>query len=106
MVHTGAVPVIFCRSFKAMHRGGQAATPVVCFHFPFKERYQFFFRGKKIKLGNAGQDKLLDVWESPRISKLRNKLIQGDRSDSPCKECNTDGTFHGFNHVKKWMSIK
>lgn len=61
---------------------------------------------KKIKLGNAGQDKLLDVWESPRISKLRNKLIQGDRSDSPCKECNTDGTFHGFNHVKKWMSIK
>ena len=61
---------------------------------------------KKIKLGNAGQDKLLDVWESPRISKLRNKLIQGDRSDSPCKECNTDGTFHGFNHVEKWMSIK
>ncbi|QDD11389.1 radical SAM/SPASM domain-containing protein [Candidatus Methylopumilus planktonicus] len=61
---------------------------------------------KKIKLGNASQDNLLDVWESPRITKLRNKLIQGDRSDSPCKDCNTDGTFHGFNHVEKWMSIK
>jgi radical SAM protein with 4Fe4S-binding SPASM domain len=59
---------------------------------------------KKIKLGNASQDNLLDVWESPRITKLRNKLILGDRSDSPCKDCNTDGTFHGFNHVEKWMS--
>lgn len=61
---------------------------------------------KKVKLGNVFSDTLLGVWLSPRMKKMRNELIQGKRDKSPCKECDADGTLHGFNHVNAWINIE
>jgi radical SAM protein with 4Fe4S-binding SPASM domain len=57
---------------------------------------------KKVKFGNLAVDSLVDVWKSLKLHKKRQSLIAGDRSDAPCNVCNTDGTFHGFNHVVEW----
>jgi radical SAM protein with 4Fe4S-binding SPASM domain len=59
---------------------------------------------KKVKLGNIVGDNLLDVWMSSRMAKLRNNLIKGNRDSSPCRECDADGTLHGFNHVNAWVN--
>ncbi len=59
---------------------------------------------KRIKFGNIGSQKLLDVWNSPAMHKKRMRLIEGKRTDAPCKGCNTDGTLHGFNHVPVWKA--
>lgn len=57
---------------------------------------------KKIKLGNIYSQTLLEVWNSNMMNKYRQKLGNGDRNISPCNKCNTDGTLHGFNHIKYW----
>jgi len=58
---------------------------------------------KKLKFGNLAAQPLLEVWNSPALHKRRIKLIDGRRTDTPCSECNTDGTLHGFNHVSSWI---
>jgi radical SAM protein with 4Fe4S-binding SPASM domain len=57
---------------------------------------------KKIKFGNLYQDSLIDIWHKQLFNKYRNHLGNGDRSLTPCNQCNTDGTLHGFNHVNEW----
>ena len=57
---------------------------------------------KRRKFGNLSNNKLIDVWRSISMDKTRCKLIDGDRTASPCKGCNADGTMHGFNHVNAW----
>ena len=58
---------------------------------------------KKVKFGNLNNDSLMEVWESPKMSLVRKKLMLGDRKSSPCKECNANGTLHGFNHHNAWV---
>lgn len=57
---------------------------------------------KKQKMGNVNHDSLLDVWTSKRMHKRRTALIAGRRDETPCNNCNTDGTLHGENHVAVW----
>lgn len=57
---------------------------------------------KKLKFGNLRDQPLLEVWNSPALHKRRMKLIEGRRTDSPCSQCNTDGTLHGFAHAAAW----
>lgn len=57
---------------------------------------------KKVKLGNIYAQTLLEVWYSNLMNKYRKKLGSCDRSIDPCRNCNADGTLHGFNHVKYW----
>jgi MoaA/NifB/PqqE/SkfB family radical SAM enzyme len=58
---------------------------------------------KKLKFGNLGLERMVDVWFSLRIQKRRMELIKGYRSQHPCNGCNTDGKLHGFNHVEDWL---
>lgn len=60
---------------------------------------------KKVKYGNISSSKLIDIWKSVRYHKTRAKLQNGNRTESPCSECNADGCFHGFNHVNNWARI-
>lgn len=57
---------------------------------------------KKVKYGNLGSSRLIDIWKSVSYHKTRTKLQNGKRNKSPCSECNADGCFHGFNHVNEW----
>ena len=58
---------------------------------------------KVVKFGNLWSNDLISIWESDVLMEKRRKLILGDRSSSPCLNCNTSGTMHGFNHVNKWI---
>lgn len=60
---------------------------------------------KKVKFGNIGNQAILDIWRSIMMHKTRKKLMCGDRSSSPCNQCNADGTVHGFNHVNSWSRV-
>lgn len=60
---------------------------------------------KKVKLGNLHQQTMMEVWTSPALHKYRARLAAGRRSAAPCNRCNTDGTLHGFNHVKRWPGL-
>lgn len=57
---------------------------------------------KKVKLGNIYAQTLLEVWNSGTMNKYRKKLGSCDRNIEPCKNCNADGTLHGFNHIEYW----
>jgi radical SAM protein with 4Fe4S-binding SPASM domain len=60
---------------------------------------------KKVRLGNLGNQSVLEVWTSVIMHRHRRRLLVGDRSNSPCNNCNADGTFHGFNHVNAWAQV-
>jgi len=57
---------------------------------------------KKVKMGNVYAQSLLEIWRSNLIQKYRYQLANGKRKLTPCNNCNTDGTLHGYNHVEKW----
>ena len=60
---------------------------------------------KKVKFGSAHGQSLESIWRSSRFSSARQKLMLGRREASPCRECNADGTLHGFNHVNEWQLV-
>lgn len=60
---------------------------------------------KRVKLGNASHQSLLDIWTGSQANKHRARLMAGRRNIAPCNSCNTDGTLHGFNHVTFWNSV-
>lgn len=51
--------------------------------------------GREHVIGNLMQDTLHDVWFSKPMTKIRKKLIVGDRTQSPCNKCSVDGTLFG-----------
>ena len=60
---------------------------------------------KRVKAGNAYAQSLMEVWTSPTLTKYRNRLMAGKRNVAPCKNCNADGTLHGFNHRDAWHAV-
>jgi radical SAM protein with 4Fe4S-binding SPASM domain len=60
---------------------------------------------KKIKFGSVHGQSLESIWRSTRFTSARQKLMMGRREASPCRECNADGTLHGFNHVNEWQLV-
>ena len=60
--------------------------------------------GREHVVGNLLQDSLYDVWFSKPMTKIRKKLMKGDRSMSPCNKCSVDGSLFGkpsFDLVKE-----
>lgn len=51
--------------------------------------------GREHVVGNLLQQSLHDVWFSKPMTKIRKKLMKGDRSHSPCNKCSVDGSLFG-----------
>ncbi len=60
---------------------------------------------RRITMGNIMQEKVIDIWMGKAITKYRKNLLQGKRCDSPCKECNAEGTILGKKHSIEWQKI-
>ena len=60
---------------------------------------------RRVSMGNMMQETLFKIWTGKIISKYRKNLLQGNRCDSPCKQCNAEGTLLGKNHAKRWASV-
>jgi glycosyltransferase domain-containing protein/radical SAM protein with 4Fe4S-binding SPASM domain len=56
-------------------------------------------------MGNMMQEEVFDIWTSKIMKKYRVDLLQGKRSNNPCKNCNAQGTLLGGNHAQKWKEI-
>ena len=59
---------------------------------------------KKI-LGNINNESILTIWQNEILKKVRNNLSNAKRIDSPCSECDANGTMMGIEYVKKWESF-
>ncbi len=60
---------------------------------------------RRVTMGNMMQDHIFDIWTNKIITKYRKKLLKGVRSESPCNQCNAEGTILGKNHAKAWSQI-
>ena len=50
---------------------------------------------KKVRFGNVMRSSLKDIWlNNMALQKFRSSL-RNNRTLSPCKNCNIDGTFYG-----------
>jgi radical SAM protein with 4Fe4S-binding SPASM domain len=61
--------------------------------------------GREHVVGNLLQSTLHDVWFSKPMTKIRKRLMKGDRSQSPCNKCSVDGSLFGkpsFDLVKEY----
>ena len=56
-------------------------------------------------MGNMMQESIFSIWTGKIMTKYRKNLLKGNRCDSPCKECNAEGTLLGYKHAKKWSEI-
>jgi len=59
---------------------------------------------KRVKAGNIYMDSLWNIWQSPILGRYRRRLIGADRNTAPCRDCNADGTLHGFQHKDHWLA--
>lgn len=57
---------------------------------------------KKKIVGNLKSEKLIDVWEKKIFHEIRKSLLKGDRTGSPCNECDVDGLLSGNEFKNKW----
>jgi len=60
---------------------------------------------RRITMGNIMQENIFEIWTGKAITKYRKNLLQGKRCNSPCKECNAEGTILGKKHSKDWSKI-
>ena len=57
---------------------------------------------RTVKFGNVKDKSLIDIWTDAKLTEYRNKLKNGDRSLSPCSNCNANGQIFGKNHAETW----
>ena len=57
---------------------------------------------RTVKFGNVKDKPLVDIWKDAKLMEYRNKLKNGERSLSPCNNCNANGQVFGKNHAKGW----
>ena len=57
---------------------------------------------RTVKFGNVKDKLLIDIWRDGKLMEFRNKLKNGERSLSPCSNCNANGQIFGHNHAKAW----
>ena len=55
--------------------------------------------------GNIEKEDFFKIWTGSTISKFRKNLLEGNRCDKPCTECNAEGTVLGKNHASAWKKI-
>jgi len=56
-------------------------------------------------MGNMMQESIFKIWTGKIMTKYRKNLLNGKRCDSPCKECNAEGTLLGYKHAANWKKI-
>ena len=56
-------------------------------------------------MGNIMLEDLFEIWTGKMISKYRKNLLNGKRCNSPCTECNAEGTVLGHKHADAWRKI-
>ena len=56
-------------------------------------------------MGNIMLENFFDIWSGNIITKYRKNLLEGKRCNSPCTECNAEGTVLGQKHAKAWEKI-
>jgi len=57
---------------------------------------------KKLVLGNIKNESILKIWDSEILKKTRSNLSNAMRIDSPCNECDANGTMMGGEYEKEW----
>jgi radical SAM protein with 4Fe4S-binding SPASM domain len=65
--------------------------------------------GRKFIVGSLLDNHIKDLWLGEKMKQIREKLINKDRSSSPCNKCNVIGTLTGeksFNILKNYYSQK
>ena len=62
--------------------------------------------GKRGVVGNLNVQTIREVWTSPRMEEARRRLINGDRTGSPCDRCDADGTMVGRKFVDAWRQTQ
>lgn len=60
---------------------------------------------RRITTGNIMQKNLFDIWIDKAITKYRIDLLKGKRCNSPCLECNAEGTVLGSSSADAWRKI-
>ena len=60
---------------------------------------------RRVTMGNIMQESFIDIWTGKVITKFRKNLLQGNRCNSPCTECNAEGTILGKSHAKSWRDV-
>ena len=61
---------------------------------------------RRMSMGNIMQKSFFDIWNGKLLSKYRKKLLNGDRSLSPCNKCNAEGNVYGEKHYLAWKNIE
>jgi radical SAM protein with 4Fe4S-binding SPASM domain len=56
-------------------------------------------------MGNMMQEEIFEIWTSKIMKKYRQDLLNGERTNDPCKSCNANGTLLGINHAKAWRNL-
>ena len=46
-----------------------------------------------------------EIWIGKTITQYRKNLLNGKRCNSPCTECNAEGTVLGYKHADAWRKI-
>lgn len=57
---------------------------------------------RRVILGNVNYESILDIWNNEEYKIIRKKLFNKQRTFSPCKFCNTNGTLKGESSIKEW----
>ena len=57
---------------------------------------------RTVNFGNVKDKKIIDMWLNKKMMDYREKLKSGERSLSPCNNCNANGRIFGKNHANSW----
>ena len=57
---------------------------------------------RTVKFGNVKDKPLFDIWVDKQLMDYREKLKNGDRTKSPCSNCNVNGMIFGERHSELW----
>ena len=60
---------------------------------------------RRVTTGNVMQEDFFNIWTGTALTKYRKNLLNGKRCDSPCSECNAEGTVLGKTHAEEWRKI-
>jgi len=60
---------------------------------------------RTVNFGNVKDKSLVDIWTDAKLTEFRNKLKNGERSLSPCSNCNANGQVFGINHMQAWGKL-
>jgi radical SAM protein with 4Fe4S-binding SPASM domain len=57
---------------------------------------------RKLVVGNLNKDSIFEIWNSQQMKQVRLRLINEDRSEAPCTECDINGVLYAKLHFEAW----